>query len=264
MGKRPKKKIVLFLVEGMSDKNAFEIPFGQLLEDIDPDILLEFAMVMNDDGHAGGDITSKNGIYPDNIERFIDEIMVSPFLKQTGLYPKDILEIVHFVDTDGVYIDDALVAASGNETDDPVYYPDYIVTGIPAHVVERNHRKSDNLDVLTSLTYIKIGSKKVKYSAYYFSCNLDHFLHGDANFNEHDKTRKALEFSIAHEESGSLEKFFFENETETTDMSYDESWDFIRSGENSLKRHTNVNLLIKRLMSLARQRGGTDGKEQKR
>ncbi len=47
-------------------------------------------------------------------------------------------------------------------------------------------------------------------------------------------------------------------------MSYDESWDFIRSGENSLKRHTNVNLLIKRLMSLARQRGGTDGKEQKR
>ena len=116
----------------------------------------------------------------------------------------------------------------------------------------------------TSLTSIKIGSKKVKYSAYYFSCNLDHFLHGDANFNEHDKTRKALEFSIAHEESGSLEKFFFENETETTDMSYDESWDFIRSGENSLKRHTNVNLLIKRLMSLARQRGGTDGKEQKR
>ena len=140
MGKRPKKKIVLFLVEGMSDKNAFEIPFGQLLEDIDPDILLEFAMVMNDDGHAGGDITSKNGIYPDNIERFIDEIMVSPFLKQTGLCPKDILEIVHFVDTDGAYIDDALVAASGNETDDPVYYPDYIVTGIPAHVVERNHR----------------------------------------------------------------------------------------------------------------------------
>ena len=61
-----------------------------------------------------------------------------------------------------------------------------------------------------------------------------------------------------------MRKFFFENETETTDMSYDESWDFIRSGENSLKRHTNVNLLIKRLMSLARQRGGTDGKEQKR
>ena len=83
MGKRPKKKIVLFLVEGMSDKNAFEIPFGQLLEDIDPDILLEFAMVMNDDGHAGGDITSKNGIYPDNIERFIDEIMEFPIVKDT-------------------------------------------------------------------------------------------------------------------------------------------------------------------------------------
>ena len=38
MGKRPKKKIFLFLVEGVSDRNALEVPFGQLLEDIDPDI----------------------------------------------------------------------------------------------------------------------------------------------------------------------------------------------------------------------------------
>ena len=44
MGKRPKKKIFLFLVEGVSDRNALEVPFGQLLEDIDPDIVLEFAM----------------------------------------------------------------------------------------------------------------------------------------------------------------------------------------------------------------------------
>ena len=78
MGKRPKKKIFLFLVEGVSDRNALEVPFGQLLEDIDPDIVLEFAMLMQDDGSFGGDITSKNGIHPDNIERFIDEIMVSP------------------------------------------------------------------------------------------------------------------------------------------------------------------------------------------
>lgn len=261
MGKRPRKKIVLFLVEGMSDKNALEIPFGQLLDDIDPDILLEFAMVVKDDGTPGGDITSKNGIYPDNIERFIDEIMVSPFLKQTGLYPKDIMEIVHFVDTDGVYIADDLVASSGNGSDAPVYYSDYIVTGNPAHVVERNHRKSENLDVLSSLSSIKIGSKKIKYSTYYFSCNLDHFLHGDANYNDHDKTRKALEFSMAHEDSGSLERFFNENEMDTVGMSYDESWNFIRNGENSLKRHTNVNLLIQRLMSLAGRRGGTYGKE---
>ena len=49
----------------------------------------------------------------------------------------------------------------------------------------------------------------------------------------------------------SLERFFEENETVTTDMTYGESWDFIKSGENSLKRHTNVNLLIKRLKAIA-------------
>ena len=221
MGKRPKKKIFLFLVEGVSDRNALEVPFGQLLEDIDPDIVLEFAMLMQDDGSFGGDITSKNGIHPDNIERFIDEIMVSPLLKRTG-----------------------------NE-DKPVYYPDIIVTANPDHVKERNLCKSANLDVLTSLSSIKIGSKKIKYSVYYFSSNLDHFLYRDANSDEHGKVRRAAEFSMKHETSGSLERFFEENETVTTDMTYWESWDFIKSGENSLKRHTNVNLLIKRLKAIA-------------
>ena len=48
-----------------------------------------------------------------------------------------------------------------------------------------------------------------------------------------------------------MDTFFEENETVTTDMTYGESWDFIKSGENSLKRHTNVNLLIKRLKAIA-------------
>ena len=43
-----------------------------------------------------------------------------------------------------------------------------------------------------------------------------------------------------------LEKFIEETEHDTTDMTYEESWNYIKSGENSLKRHTNVNLLIKR------------------
>ena len=163
MGKRPKKKIFLFLVEGVSDRNALEVPFGQLLEDIDPDIVLEFAMLMQDDGSFGGDITSKNGIHPDNIERFIDEIMVSPLLKRTGLYPKDIVEIIHFVDMDGAYIDDNLVVTDGGNEDKPVYYPDIIVTANPDLVKERNLCKSANLDVLTSLSSIKIGSKKIKW-----------------------------------------------------------------------------------------------------
>ena len=74
---------------------------------------------------------------------------------------------------------------------------------------------------------------------------------GDANSDEHGKVRRAAEFSMKHETSGSLERFFEENETVTTDMTYGESWDFIKSGENSLKRHTNVNLLIKRLKAIA-------------
>ena len=57
--------------------------------------------------------------------------------------------------------------------------------------------------------------------------------------------------SILSENEKVLLMDFQENETVTTDMTYGESWDFIKSGENSLKRHTNVNLLIKRLKAIA-------------
>lgn len=81
------------------------------------------------------------------------------------------------------------------------------MTANPDHVKERNLCKSANLDVLTSLSSIKIGSKKIKYSVYYFSSNLDHFLYRDANSDEHGKVRRAAEFSMKHETSGSLERF---------------------------------------------------------
>lgn len=249
MGKRPKKKIVLFLVEGTSDRNALEIPFGQLLDDIDSDIILEFAVVIQDSGAMGGDITSKYGIHPDNIARFIDELIVEPFLKCTGLYPKDLFEIVHFIDMDGAYIDESKVFASGTSSDKPVYYDDHIVTGNPEYVRERNKRKADNINTLSAMSSVKIGSKTVKYSVYYFSSNLDHFLHGEANLDEHEKTGRAMEFSAVHQKSEDFVAFFRDNPYVAADMTYEESWEYIKKGDNSLGRFSNVNLLIERLFA---------------
>lgn len=38
MGKRPKRKIVLFLVEGKSDREALKLAISELYEQIDDDI----------------------------------------------------------------------------------------------------------------------------------------------------------------------------------------------------------------------------------
>ena len=105
MGKRPKKKIVLVLVEGQSDINALSYAIPQLYDDIDEEYEVFFP-VLHDEKQTGGDITSKYGVRPDNIERLISKLFIDDFLKDYGLYPKDITEIIQIVDVDGVFIDD--------------------------------------------------------------------------------------------------------------------------------------------------------------
>jgi hypothetical protein len=108
---------------------------------------------------------------------------------------------------------------------------------------------TDATDTIYTLDEINIG--KDDESPRYMDMNLYECTSCGARLMVKSTVRRAAEFSMKHETSGSLERFFEENETVTTDMTYGESWDFIKSGENSLKRHTNVNLLIKRLKAIA-------------
>ena len=47
----------------------------------------------------------------------------------------------------------------------------------------RNHNKSANLLHLAGLSEIKVQYKARPHSVHFFSSNLDHFLHGEANLN---------------------------------------------------------------------------------
>ena len=45
MGKRPKRKIVLFLVEGKSDQEALQLAIPELYDEIDEDIVFYFHII---------------------------------------------------------------------------------------------------------------------------------------------------------------------------------------------------------------------------
>ena len=249
MGKRPKKKIVLVLVEGQSDINALSYAIPQLYDEIDEEYEVFFP-VLHDERQTGGDITSKYGVRPENIERLISKLFIDDFLKDYGLYPKDITEIIQIIDIDGVYIDDDCVLESkGGYNGKSTYYAaDKIETADVASIVERNKRKRENLDHLSSLDRIKVGSKTIDYYAYYFSCNMDHMLHGDANIESFNKCRKADEFTdICIADDTFFSNFFCMDNGSATGMTYEESWQFIKESNHSLERHSNLNLLIERL-----------------
>ena len=97
------KKIILFIVEGITDQTCLGFVLSQILNSN----RVEFAL-------TEGDITSKMGINPNNIPAKIGEI-VKEF---SGKIFKaiDFIEVVHLVDMDGAYILDYQIVEKTPET----------------------------------------------------------------------------------------------------------------------------------------------------
>lgn len=221
------KKIVFVIVEGISDREALALVFGELLAD--ERVIVEF---------TAGDITTRRGVKPQNIAAEIGNL-VSGYAKQFFFGPSDFLEVVHIVDMDGAYIDDIGVIAAA--TPKAVYCGSCIKIDKPSRIIRRNLQKRKNINRLVGLPKVW-GS--VKYSIYFVSCNLDHFLYGEANLNPALKTSYATKFAAKYRGKG-LEFLRFINEAELqTAATYEDSWNYIKKDNNSLCRCSNLDILF--------------------
>lgn len=259
MGKRPKRKIVLFLVEGKSDREALQIAIPELYDQIDEEIEVFFPIIRDQNMERGGDITSSiymtklgkpRWVHPDNIEEAIYLLFLEDFFDQEKILPKDISEIVHIVDMDGAFIDDEDIQVDGSlDVDASPVYEDECIRCVDAERIEkRNKQKRENLNYLASCSSIKVKQKTIPYSIYYFSSNLDHFLHNSPNLDY--RMKRSLADTFSRNYMGDTEgfvKFFLEDPKSATNMDYPQSWEFIKEGTNSLKRYSNFNLLLLKL-----------------
>lgn len=256
-GKRPKRKVVLFLVEGQSEINALKPAISALYDSIDPEIEVFFPTIVEDGCDKRGDITSKYGIVPDVIEGCIYKLFLKTFFDTEKLYPKDVSEIIQIVDLDGAYIPDECVVygVNPNGEDKPYYDEHHIITTDVESIVQRNARKRENLDYLSSIDNLQTKSKRPKYSVFYFASNLDHFLYGNANLSTQEKVSKADDYAAQYELDP--EKFVLAIQSTPgviTEMDYQQSWEFIKNDINSLKRHSNIGILLKRLLDESEQK----------
>lgn len=255
MGKRPKRKIVLFLVEGKSDREALQIAIPELYEQIDDNIEVFFPVMMEDEEEKGGDITSKLKVWPRNMETKIYDYFLKNFFDTQKIMPKDITEIIQIVDMDGAFVPDDMVCSGENPVgeDKPFYTDAAIITDNVDGIICRNEHKRENINFLSSLETIKVKQKTVRYSVYYFSANLDHFLHHSANLDYRQKRNLADGFARMY--IGKTEEFvkdFAEDQDAAVGMDYKQSWEFIKTeGPNSLQRHTNLNILLTKLLGEA-------------
>lgn len=225
-----KRKVVLILVEGASDKTALG-----LIEKFYRSRNLKVYI-------TNGDITSNGTTTFTNCTDSLKEI-VREFREDKKLEKEDISEIIHIIDTDGAFIPDDCIEVDKNLSD--FYYTlDCIKANSKKKVKSRNDRK---IEIIQKLLNTKKIDKTIKYRMFYMSCNLDHVLHNEMNLDNTLKVEKAFEFrrKFNNNKSGFIE--FFNSSECKANGNYKATWDFIQQGKNSLKRYNNLWIFLNEL-----------------
>ena len=224
MGKT--KKVILFIVEGITDKTAL----GSVLDAILSNEKIHFAI-------TEGDITTKDDVNASNVIRRINEI-VKFTQERYHFKASDLLEIVHLIDTDGAFIPDTAVINNAEATHIQ-YTLQNIQTDDIEKIVERNQKKLGLVKLLRSKTEIN----KKPYKMFYFSRNQEHVLHNEAReLTTSEKNALADQFDDLYGDAPEAFLEFIKSKDFSVPGDYAETWNFIESGLHSLERWSNFHL----------------------
>ena len=223
------KKIVLFIVEGITDEMSLSLILSKLIDDSS----VQFHVINQD-------ITADFNSNSQNIIRKIDGEVKKFLAQNNGLKKTDIKEIIHLVDTDGAFIKEDFVLEDLQKLK-TFYTPTSIVTNKRDLIIERNERKSAILNKLYQTSHIG----RIGYKVYFFSCNLEHVLHNNQNTPYEKKCLYSYDFvdKYVNEEKRFVD--FLSKKEFATPGDYKESWQFIKEDCNSLNRFCNFHLYFK-------------------
>lgn len=220
-----RKRIVFVIVEGPSDDTALGLLLNQYYA---PHPV--YVQILR------RDITTESGAKPENIlTRVAAEIR--KYARDNHLEKLHFQEIIHLTDTDGAYVGDESIIEDTSAAS-PIYTQTAIRTRNKTGIEHRNRQKRANLDKLASTRSIW----GIPYRIFYLSCNLDHVLYNKLNTSDEEKETDAFRF--AKQYKGKVPDFvrFISQSDFSVHGRYSDTWQYIRSGLNSLERHTNLGL----------------------
>ena len=221
------KKVIAVIVEGPSDEAAL----GSILKEYFSSAEIQFVVVH-------GDITTKDYTSTDNILSKINNLIES--VKQKYGYKRDdFLKIIHVVDMDGAFCNNAIVK---KDIEGVRFYLDRIETKYPDYLIKKHTQKAEILSKLYSSGRIN----GVSYRIYFNSCNLEHVLFNELkDFTDDEKADMADDF--AEEYEGKVENFikFISQDDLIAPGTFKQTWKFIKKEKHSLGRFTNMHLIFK-------------------
>jgi len=223
-----KKKVILFIVEGVTD----EASLGSILSELIDDDQIRFQIYH-------GDILTYYHNSANNIKRKVgDEI--NKFLDTEHYLKKDIAMIIHLIDTDGVFIKNDFVIENSFLSKNMYLEGEGIKTRNARTTIKRNMKKSQLINILYSSSKINT----IAYKMYYFSSNLEHVFHEEANVPDAKKSRLADDFAFKYYDKENEFIDFINSSIVAVEGDYEETWDFIKQDLNSINRNSNFHLFF--------------------
>lgn len=220
------KKVVLFIVEGVSDKQALSNILRKLYKN-SREIKFEI---------TNGDVTSNTDTSVDQVELQVKKI-VRTYITDNKLRRNDIFQIIQIFDMDGAYIPNSAIIHG--RTSKFIYSANSISCLTPKDVIVRNEHKRTLMDKLLSISEIN----GIPYEKYFMACNLDHVLYDEQNLVADDKLNRAYEFQSQFRGKEHLFPIFLKQSAgENIPDDMDKSWQYIKQDLHSLERNTNLHL----------------------
>lgn len=219
------KKVVLFIVEGPSDQSALSVILSKIF---DQDEVYVYVV--------HGDVTTEKGVTPQNIVRKVNAF-IKEHMSTYRLRKADMLQVVHLMDTDGAYAPDDVITEMVT-VPKTIYNPGQIIAANRQRIIERNMQKRANMDRLA----LEPAIAGIPYLAIYMSCNLDHVLYNKLNSHDSDKRKDSIAFARKYRNDIASFISFINDSDFSVTGSRKETWEYIKLGQNSLDRHTNLGM----------------------
>lgn len=219
------KKVLLFVVEGLSDKDALEPILSELVDDK----RIHFEVLRYDLSTENVQMRSLN------MKQRVTKVVKSFLENNHGIKKSYIEKVIFLTDTDGCYVDENSVYYSSTDQNFR-YEDDGIYTDRPEDAIHRNRMKARNLDTINSTADVF----NLPIEVYYFSCNLDHVLHEERNLDQSLKEKYAFDFSDRYENREDEFIDFISTSSLCLAFNYRDSWMEIKNKNNSLLRYTNL------------------------
>lgn len=219
------KQLVLFIVEGITDKVALEGVVACMFDTSKTAIKITFGDITYDISTSPADII--NQVYKH----------INNFCETEHYSIENIEKIIHVIDTDGAFINEKHIKSGENKK--IKYFDDHIEVEDVNYIINRNKHKSLLVRKLSCTKKIK----NIPYQILFFSRNMEHLLHNcSEELTDTEKMDLANEFADLFIENKEAFSIFINDDTFAVPGNYRETWSFIYKDTNSLKRFSNFHL----------------------